>query len=117
VRKIEWERTGEIEKQYRQVAERLAADGLPDYAFQATRTVLTQDLPSYVDGVTALGRAYRSFDQLVQDYIPIEQLDDARVPASSLINVLASEFFVPDSDDIANSKLSDVDFLKTTLDF
>jgi hypothetical protein len=116
VRKVEWESTGKIEDQYRREAERLAAQGLPDYAFQATRTVLTQDLPSYVEGVTALGPAYRGFDQRVQDHTFLEQ-PDASVPASRLINVLASKFFVPDSNHDANSKLPDVEFLKTTLDF
>jgi hypothetical protein len=42
IRRLPWDSTGSVHEQYREEAAKLAAEQIPDYAFHATRTVLTR---------------------------------------------------------------------------
>jgi hypothetical protein len=113
IRRVPWNSEGKIEDEYRAEAATLAAQGVPDYAFAATRTLLTRDLPAYVDGV-ALGPAYRSFEEFERG--GGKQTLGARevLPGQLLANVLAAEFLVPDVND---KKLSDEKLLTEVVEF
>jgi hypothetical protein len=112
VRRLPWSSEGALHERYRAEAARLAARELPDYAFQATRTVLTRDLPAYVTGVTAVGPAYRSVEEIRRD-LNIRSAGEG-LPGGTLAAVLAWEFFAPDPDD---QRLTDELLLKETLGF
>lgn len=115
VRKLPWD--GSHQEQWRAEAAQLAAQGLPDYAFVATRTVLTRDLPAYVTGVAAVGPAYRTVEDIEREL----SIKDARgrtlLPGSALATVLGWEFLVPDPEDPDNKRLSDEELLKETVAF
>src|SRR5438876_6246524 len=64
-RKLSWDSAHR--EQWRGENAKLAAEGLPDYAFVATRTVLTRDLPAYVTGVAAVGPAYRTVEEIQRE--------------------------------------------------
>lgn len=102
-----------MEDQYRVEAARLAAEGLPDYAFAATRSVLTRDLPAYVDGVAALGPAYRTFEEFERERRN-QNAGAAKLPGQMLANVLAAELLVPD---ISDERLSNEALLSETVNF
>jgi len=115
VRKLPWDSAeGHRYQQYLYEEAKLAAQELPDYAFLATRTVLTRDLPAYVTGVAAIGPAYRSVEMLERD-LGIRSVDDRQgLPGGTLASVLAWQFFAPDPDD---KSLSTEDLLKETVAF
>jgi hypothetical protein len=112
VRRLPWSSEGPLYDEYRMEAARLAAKELPDYAFQATRTVLTRDLPAYVTGVAAFGPAYHSVDE-VKRVLKIREAGEV-LPGGTLASVLAWEFFAPDPDDL---RLTDKQLLEETLAF
>lgn len=114
IRRVSWNSEGKMEGEYRAEAARLAAQGVPDYAFAATRTLLTRDLPAYVDGVAALGPVYRTFEEFERE--GGQQKTGARqvLPGQLLANVLAAEFLVPD---VSDKKLSDEKLLTETVEF
>lgn len=114
VRKVPWSDSGAQYEDFRQTSAELAARNLPGYAFAATRTVLTRDLPAYVSGVAALGPAYRSIEEIERD-LRITSSDGRReLPGSALANVLAWEFFAPDP---AEQRLRPEPLLKETVEF
>jgi hypothetical protein len=112
VRRLPWSSEGPLHERYREEAARLAAADLPDYAFEATRTVLTRDLPAFVTGVAAVGPAYRSVEEIRRD-LNIRRADEG-LAGGTVASVLAWEFFAPDPDDM---RLTDEQLLKETLEF
>jgi hypothetical protein len=111
IRKIPWKNR---EEEYRLEAAKLAAEGVPDYAFVATRTTLTRDLPAYVTGVAAIGPAYRTMDAIECELKITVTGQRPRLPGSALANVLAWKFFAPDPHE---TKLSDESLLERTVKF
>lgn len=65
IRKVPWD--DPHQEAWRNEFSKAANNQLPDYAFVATRTVLTRDLPAYVSGVEAMGPAYRSMDEIQKE--------------------------------------------------
>ena len=114
VRKVSWSGEGLIEDKYRAEATKLAAAGLPDYAFQATRTTFIRDLPAYVDGVAAVGPAYRNFNEFNRECRSRELGATSPIPGEAVATVLASRFFVPD---ISDDKTSTEKLLTETVEF
>jgi hypothetical protein len=94
-------------------AARMAAEGVPDYAFAATRTLLTRDLPAYVDSVT-LGPVYRTFKEFERERGK-QNSRAPKMPGQMVLSVLAAEFIVPDISDDRFS--SHEELLKETVDF
>jgi len=113
VLKTAWSGAGPQADDYKLEAARLAADGVFDYAFQATRTLLTQGLPSYVDGVAGLGPAYGDYETFAAAARP-EAASSEKLPGKVLADVLAAEFYVPAVDD---PKVPTHDLLSRTVDF
>ena len=114
IRKLAWDSAGPKYDQYGSEAAKLAAQGLPDYAFVATRTVLTRDLPAYVTGVAAIGPAYRTVEEIERE-LGIGSAGAKRIlPGGALPTVLAWEFFAPDPDD---NRLSPEELLRETVEF
>jgi hypothetical protein len=114
IRKVGWSSKGKMDEDYQAEAAKLAAMGVPDYAFKATRTLLTRDLPAYVDSVPAIGPVYRTFDEFMSERGDPKRGIGGPLPGQMLANVLASEFFVPD---ISEQKLSDEELLRETVEF
>jgi hypothetical protein len=112
IRKLPWIGEGPGHDEYKAEAAKLAARKLPDYAFHATRTMLTRDLPAYVTGVAAVGPAYRSIAEIERD-LRIRKAG-AQLPGGAVASVLAWEFFAPDPDD---PKISDEKLLRETVAF
>jgi hypothetical protein len=99
IRKVSWGSAGQTHDQYSTEAAKLAAQGVPDYAFVATRTTLTRDLPTYVSGLAGLGPAYRTVKEIEREF-GIGKGDAKRtLPGGALPTVLAWEFVGPDPDD------------------
>lgn len=114
IRMVEWDSAAPDHLQYRSEAAKLAAHDLPDYAFHATRTVLTRDLPAYVTGVAGLGPAYRTVEEIERG-LGINGPRAKRIlPGGSLPTVLAWEFYAPDPDD---DRLSPEELLRETVAF
>ncbi len=114
IRKLPWDSEGPQDDQYRSESAKLAAQGLPDYAFVATRTMLTRDLPAYVTGVAALGPAYRTVAEVERE-LGVGSPGAKRIlPGGALPTVLAWEFLSPDPDD---DRLSADELLKETVEF
>ena len=68
-----------------------------DWAFQATRTELTQELPRYVTGVEAFTR-YSSLPELSEDLV-LREIDPNRpIPGGISTAILGHEFLVPDTE-------------------
>ena len=114
VRKVPWSSEGKMDEDYREEAAKLAADDVPEYAFNATRTLLTRDLPAYVDSVPAIGPVYRTFDDFAREAGKNMRAGTQAIPGYKLATVLASEFFVPD---INEERLSDEKLLSKTVKF
>jgi hypothetical protein len=112
IRKLPWENKGAVYDEYRTQAAKLAAAGLPDYAFDATRTVLSRDLPAYVTGVAAVGPSYCSVREIKRE-LGIRKTG-GELPGGALAAVLAWEFFAPDPDDM---QYSDEELLRETVRF
>jgi hypothetical protein len=110
LRKVPWD--GSHQEQWRQEYAKATADHLPGYAFAATRTVLTHDLPAYVTGVDAMGPAYRSVEQLEQELGVSRDGGRKIMPAGALSAVLGWELVVPD-----DPKMTDDELLKETVAF
>jgi hypothetical protein len=110
VRKVAWDKAHR--EQWRKDAADLAAQGLPDYSFVATRTALTRDLPAYVQGVGAVGPAYRTLNDIERELGITYNGGSKQLPGGALPTVLGWEFFAPDDD-----KLSDEELLRETLGF
>jgi hypothetical protein len=110
VRKVAWDvpHREAWRKEYAAHAE----SQLPGYAFEATKTVLTRDLPAYVTGVEAMGPAYRSIEQLEQELGMQKNGSAKTLPGSALSAVLGWEFLVPD-----DNQLSDQQLLERTVAF
>jgi hypothetical protein len=75
------------------------AFGTQDWAFVATRTELTQDLPRHVTGVQAVTN-YTSLDELTRDF-ELRAVDAPLVPmpGSAVTAIIGHEFLVPDDPD------------------
>ncbi|WP_428658453.1 hypothetical protein [Reyranella sp.] len=113
VRKVSWSGAGLVRERYRAEAARLASMNVPDYAFVATRTAMTRDLPAYVEGVAAIGPSYRSFVDFEKECAtgPLDQARD--LPGSMLTVVLGAEFLTPDPEDDRTTEL----LLRETAEF
>jgi hypothetical protein len=109
-RKVSWDTSHR--DQWRTEAAELASQHIPDYAFHATRSVITRDLPAYVEGVAAVGPAYRTVEQMERELGIKDAQGQKRLPQSCLAAVLGWEFFTP-----ADARLSDEQLLKETVDF
>jgi hypothetical protein len=110
VRKVPWDI--KHREAWRKEFSEAADKHLPDYAFFATRSVLTSDLPAYVDGVEAMGPAYRSVKEM-QKEIGVKQNDkEPPLPGSALSRVLGWEFLAP-----SDGRLSDKELLEATVAF
>jgi hypothetical protein len=114
LRKVPWSSKGKMDEDYRAEAAKLAADDVPDYAFTATRTLLTRDLPAYVDSVPAIGPAYRTFAEFEREASYKLTTGRRPIPGHALAMVLASEFIVPKIDD---GELTEETLLKETVAF
>jgi hypothetical protein len=99
IRKVAWNSTAPLYDEYRTEAAKLASQNVPDYAFVASRTVLTRDLPAYVTGVEALGPAYRTVEAIERDLGIRRAGKQTQLPQSALATVLAWQFFAPDPKD------------------
>jgi hypothetical protein len=110
VRRVSWDSTRQDE--WRTEVAKVGAGGGPNSAFgeNATRTVLTRDLPAFVTGVSALGPRYSTVEEM-RKQLRIQNRR-GKLPAAALGTVLAWEFLVPDDD-----SLSDDDLLKATIEF
>jgi hypothetical protein len=113
VRMVSWSGSGLVRERYRAEAARLACMNLPDYAFVATRTAMTRDLPAYVEGVAGIGPSYRSFTDFEKECAtgPLDQARD--LPGSMLTAVLGAEFLTPDPEDNRTTEL----LLRETAEF
>ena len=78
VRKVPWDVPHQEE--WRKEFSKVAGDQLPGYAFVATKTVLTRDLPAYVTGVEAMGPAHRSVMQLEKE-LGVDKDQGRKLPA------------------------------------
>jgi len=112
VRKLPWSGEGAFHAEYEAEAAKVAAQDLPDWAFYATRTMLTRDLPAYVTGVAAVGPSYRSITQ-IERALRIRRAGD-QLPGGAVASVLAWEFFAPDPD---NLDITDEKLLRDTAEF
>jgi hypothetical protein len=110
MRKQPWDKPHQDE--WRTESARLAADGLPAYAFVATRTVLTRDLPDDVNGVAAVGPAYRTIEDIERELQIRDTRGRPRLPGGALATVLGWKFLRP-----SDRRLSDEDLLKETVEF
>jgi hypothetical protein len=111
IRRLPWENKGAFYDEYRTEAAKLAATGLPDYAFTATRTVLTRDLPAYVTGVAAIGPSFRGVREIEREF-GIHKAGE--LPGGALAAVLAWQFCAPDPED---RRYSDEELLRETVRF
>ena len=95
-RTIPWDAEREAKWKKRYDARADIAAGTPDWAFAATRLVLTEDLPRFVTGV-----------QVVSNYITVPEMEteiglrpagDNEIPlyGGSAVAIIGHEFFVPD---------------------
>jgi hypothetical protein len=96
-------------------AQRMAAAGevasqTAGYAFQASRTALTINLPPEVTGVESV-TSYPSLKEMETD-LAIRKEDNLLLPASAVTAVLGREFLVPD-----DPKMSDEELLEESLNF
>jgi hypothetical protein len=110
VRKVPWDAAHQ--KAWRKEVTDEATKHLPGYAFEATKTVLTRDLPAYVTGVNAMGPTYRSVEQLEKELGISAAGTQAKLPARALSAVLGWEILVPD-----DPKLSDDGLLAEAVGF
>jgi hypothetical protein len=110
IRKVSWD--DRREKQWHKDAADLAAEGVPDYAFVATRTALTRDLPAHVEGVAALGPMYRTVGDAERELRIRDTSVPTQLPGGALAAVLGWEFLTPE-----DNRLSDEALLKETVDF
>lgn len=108
IRRVPWDPPRQ--EKWRSEFSKTAGNELPGWAFVATRTVLTHDLPAYVTGVTAMGPAYRSVDELEKELGVSKAGSQAKLPAGALSAVLGWELNVPD-----DPKLSDDELLRETV--
>jgi hypothetical protein len=95
LRKAPWSGEGDVAERYKAAAAEAASRHLPEYAFAATRTVLTQGLPAFVAGVASFGPRYRSFNEFGHEARPDRQSESAKIPGRALTDVIAAEFLVP----------------------
>jgi hypothetical protein len=102
VRKVPW---APLEEEYRKEVTNEAGKHLPGYAFEATKTVLTRDLPAYVTGVNAMGPTYRSVEQLEKELGVSAAGRRKKLPPSALGAVLGWEILVPDDPRLSDDKL------------
>ena len=110
IRKVPWD--DQHEEAWRKEFSKAANNHLPGYAFVATRTVLTRDLPAYVNGIEAMGPAYRSLGEMRQEIGLREGNSNQMLPGSALSTVLGWEFLAPSDD-----RLSDEELLRETVAF
>jgi hypothetical protein len=117
VRKVPWDDPRQQEW-HKEVTE-VAGMHLPGYAFEATKTVLTRDLPAYVTGVNAMGPAYRTVKQLEQELGVGTEGTRKKLPPSALGAVLGWEILVPDDASLKDDKLLEeaVAFVTTDKEF
>lgn len=97
VRRIPWD--DEHQARWLEQSTKAAAAGTPDWAFQNTRLVLTSDLPKYVEGLEAIGPAYRSLDDIERDFGISRAGGRVDLPAGALATVFGWEFLAPDIED------------------
>ena len=79
-----------------------------DWAFEATRTELTLDLPRYITGIQAVSN-YNSLEDVKED-LKLQQ-SDYSLSSGSVTAILGHEFLVPN-----DPKLSHEDLLKAAVD-
>jgi hypothetical protein len=102
-RKVSWNST--LQDKWRSEAAGLVAQQLPDFAFVATRTLLTRDLPAYVTGVAAVGPAYRTIEEIERELSIRNASERTKLPGGALATVLGWEFLTPDDDRLSCKKL------------
>jgi len=110
VRRVPWD--APHQEEWRKEVAEAAEQHLPGYAFNATRTVLTRDLPADVTGVDAMGPAYRTVEQLEKELGVSTDGTRKKMPASALSAVLGWEVLVPD-----DPRLKDDELLKEAVTF
>src|SRR5262249_24562792 len=103
VRKVPWDASHQ-EKWRKEFTEE-AGKHLPGYAFNATKTVLTRDLPAYVTGVNAMGPAYRTVEQLEKELGVSTGGSQKQLPPHALSAVLGWEILVPDDPHLSDDEL------------
>jgi hypothetical protein len=103
VRKVPWD--APLQNEWQKEVTDEAGKHLPGYAFEATKTVLTRDLPAYVTGVNAMGPTYRSVEQLEKELGVSPAETRKKLPASALSAVLGWEILVPDDPKLSDDEL------------
>jgi len=102
VRKVPWDAPHQKEwrKEVTNEAGKYVRSG-----FEATKTILTHDLPAYVTGINAMGPAYRSVGQLEKELGVSAAGTQKKLPPSALGAVLGWEILVPDDPKLSDNKL------------
>ncbi|CAB1055510.1 hypothetical protein D1BOALGB6SA_243 [Olavius sp. associated proteobacterium Delta 1] len=114
LRKVHWGPESAQSRSFKKEAASLADRSLPDDAFRATRTELTRDLPAHVDGVAAMGPAFRSFAE-AEKTLGLHDIGMTRaLPGGALSLSLGWEFIAPD---LTQEGIDDLNLLKETVAF
>lgn len=114
LRKVHWGPESAQSPSFKAEAARLADRALPDYAFRATRTELTRDLPAYVDGVAAMGPAFRNFAE-AETALGLHDIGMPRaLPGGALPIALGWKFIAPD---LMQEGIDDLELLRETVAF
>ncbi len=114
LRKVHWGPENAQSPSFKAEAAALADRALPDYAFRATRTELTRDLPAYVDGVAAMGPAFRSFAD-AETTLGLHDIGMPRaLPGGALPLALGWKFIAPD---LMQEGINDLELLRETVAF
>lgn len=114
LRKVHWGPQNAKSPSFKTASAALADQALPDYAFRATRTTLTRDLPAHVDGVAAMGPAFRSFAE-AETALGLRRIGMRQVlPGGALSLALGWKFIAPD---LQQKGIDDLALLKETVSF
>ena len=100
VRKVPWNE--QRNAQLRAEAAKLTVQELPEYAFIATRTVLTRDLPAHVTGVAAVGPSFRTVTDMERQLGIRGATSHRPLPGGALATVLGWEFLIPENDRLSD---------------
>jgi hypothetical protein len=104
VKTVEWDVPIQDLWSKRMEAGGMVAQQTAGYAFQATRTVLTMNLPPEVTGVESI-TAYPSLEEIEADLAIKKENNGVVLPATAVTAVLGREFLVPDHPKMTDEKL------------
>lgn len=114
LRKVYWGPESAQSPSFKEESARLADQSLPDYAFKATRTELTRDLPALVDGVAAMGPAFRTYPE-AEAALGLRDVGKPQaLPGGELPTILGWRFVAPD---LTQEGIDDLRLLEETVTF